>query len=53
MIQYEGPHTAVTKALNGGLYLAIIMDRCEGPHTALTIALHGGLYLAIVMNQYV
>jgi hypothetical protein len=44
MDQYEGPHTALTVALHGGLLLAIIMDRYEGPQTDVTIALHGGLY---------
>jgi hypothetical protein len=39
MDRHEGPQTALTIALHGGLYLAIIMDSYEGPHTALTIAL--------------
>jgi hypothetical protein len=39
MDRHEGPHTALTIALHGGLYLAIIMDSYEGPRTALTIAL--------------
>jgi hypothetical protein len=43
MDRYGGPHSALTIALNGGLYLAIITDRYRGPHTALTIALHGGM----------
>jgi hypothetical protein len=49
MDRYEGSHTALTIALERGLYLAIIMDRYEGPHTALTIGLHRGLYLDIIM----
>jgi hypothetical protein len=48
MDRYRGPHTALTIALHGGLYLAIILDSYRGPHTALTTALHGGLYLAII-----
>jgi hypothetical protein len=48
----DGPHTAVTIALHGGVYLAIMMDRYERPHTSLTIALHRGLYLAIIMDCY-
>jgi hypothetical protein len=40
MDRYGWPHTALTIALHGGLYLAIIKDRYGGPHTALTIALH-------------
>jgi hypothetical protein len=43
MNRYEGPHTALTIALLGGLYLAIIMDGYEGPQTTLTMALLGGL----------
>jgi hypothetical protein len=39
MDRYGGPQTALTIALHGGLYLAIIMDRYRGPHTALTVAL--------------
>jgi hypothetical protein len=39
MNRHEGPHTALTIALHGRLYLAIIMNRHEGPHTALIIAL--------------
>jgi hypothetical protein len=40
---YEGPLTALTIALHGGLYLAIIIDLYEGPLTALTIDLHRSL----------
>jgi hypothetical protein len=40
MDRQEGPLTALTIALNKGLYLAIIMDRHEGPLTALTKALN-------------
>jgi hypothetical protein len=47
-----GPHTALTIALHGGIYLSIIMDRYGGPQTSLTIALHGDLYLAIIINRY-
>jgi hypothetical protein len=43
MDRYEGNHSVLSIALNGGLYLAFIIDRFEGPHTLLTIALHGGL----------
>jgi hypothetical protein len=43
LYRYGGPLTALTIALNGGLYLAIIMDLYEGPRTALIIALHRGL----------
>jgi hypothetical protein len=46
MVRYVGPQTALTLALPGGLYLAIIMDRYGGPQTGLNIALPGGLYLA-------
>jgi hypothetical protein len=53
MDRYKGAHTALTIALHGGLYIAIIMDRYRGPQTALTIALHGGLYLAIIMDRYI
>jgi hypothetical protein len=42
MDRHEGPLTALTIALHGGLYLATIMDRYEGTLTALTIALHRG-----------
>jgi hypothetical protein len=35
-----GPQTALTIALNGGLYLAIIIESYGGPETALTIALY-------------
>jgi hypothetical protein len=41
MDRYESPHTTLTIALNGGLYLAIIIARYERPHISLTIALHG------------
>jgi hypothetical protein len=44
MHRYEGPITALTLALHGGLYLSIITDIYEGPLIALTITLHGGLY---------
>jgi hypothetical protein len=44
MDRYAGPHTALSKALHGGLYLDIIMDLYEWPHTSLTIDMHGGLY---------
>jgi hypothetical protein len=47
MDRYEGPLTALTIALHGGLSLVIIMERYEGPLTALIIALHRGLSLAI------
>jgi hypothetical protein len=47
-----GLQTALTIALPGGLYLAIIMDHCIGLQTALTIALAGGLYLAIIMDLH-
>jgi hypothetical protein len=43
MVRYEEPQTALTIALNIGLYLAIIMVRYEGHQTALSIDLHGGL----------
>jgi hypothetical protein len=43
-------HNALTIALHGGLYLAIIMDRYEGPQNSLNIAFHGGVYLAIKMD---
>jgi hypothetical protein len=35
MDRYEGPHTALSIALNGVLFLPILMERYEGPHTAL------------------
>jgi hypothetical protein len=38
MDRYGGPHTALTIALLGGLYLAIIMDRYGGTKNALTIS---------------
>jgi hypothetical protein len=43
MGRYGGPHTLLTIALYGGLYLANVMERYGGPHTFLTIALHGNL----------
>jgi hypothetical protein len=43
MDHYEGPQTALTIALHGGLYLDIIIVRYEGTQTALTTALHRGL----------
>jgi hypothetical protein len=49
MDRYGGQKTALTIALHGRLYLAIIMDGYGGLQTALTIALHGGLFLAIIM----
>jgi hypothetical protein len=52
MYRYGLPDTSLTIALHGGLYLAILVDRCRGPGTALTIALHGGLYLAIIIYLY-
>jgi hypothetical protein len=39
MERYGGPQTALTIALLGGLYLAIIMDRYAGTQSALIIAL--------------
>jgi hypothetical protein len=44
MDRYGGPQTAVSIALYGGLYLAIIMDSYGGRQNALTLALHGGFY---------
>jgi hypothetical protein len=38
--------------LHGGLYIAIIMDRCGGTQTTLNIALLGDLYIAIIMDRY-
>jgi hypothetical protein len=52
MDRYEVPQTAITIALHGGHYLAIIMDRYVGPQTSITIALHRGFYLAIKMDRY-
>jgi hypothetical protein len=52
MDRYGGPKTALTIALLGGLYLAIMMDRYGGKTTALTIALPGALYSAIIMVRY-
>jgi hypothetical protein len=52
MDPYEVVLTALTIALNGGLYLTTIMDRYEGPLTALTICLHIGPYLAIILDRY-
>jgi hypothetical protein len=40
---YGRPKTALTIALHGGLYIAIIMDLYGRPKTVLTIALNGGL----------
>jgi hypothetical protein len=37
MDRYGGPQTALTIALLGGLYLAIIMGRYGGHHTPLTL----------------
>jgi hypothetical protein len=51
MDRHEGPQTALTIALHGGLYLAILMDRHEEHHTAPIIALHRGLYFAIIMDR--
>jgi hypothetical protein len=39
MDRYGGPRTALTIAMRGGLYLAIIMDRHGGPQTGLIITL--------------
>jgi hypothetical protein len=47
-----GPQFAHTIILNGGLYIAIIMNRYTVPQTAPTTALHGGIYLAIIMDRY-
>jgi hypothetical protein len=44
MDHYDGLHTALTIALLGVFYIAIIMDRYEGPHTSLTISFNRGLY---------
>jgi hypothetical protein len=35
MDSYRGPQTAITIALPGGIYIAIIMDRNWGPQTPL------------------
>jgi hypothetical protein len=43
---------ALTIALNGGLYISIIMDRYGGPQTVLTIDLRGGIYLSMIMVHY-
>jgi hypothetical protein len=43
MDRYEGPLTALTISLHGGLYLAIIIYRYGWLHTPLNITLHGGL----------
>jgi hypothetical protein len=43
MDRHEGPLTAFTMALNGGLYLYILMERHEGPLTALIIPLYRGI----------
>jgi hypothetical protein len=51
MDRYEGPETALTIAMNGVLYLAIIMALYEGPITAITIALNGGFYLTIIKER--
>jgi hypothetical protein len=40
---YEGPYTLLIIALNGGLYLVIIMDRHEVTDSELTIGLDGVL----------
>jgi hypothetical protein len=52
MSLHGGPHTALTIYLQGGLYLAIIMDRYQGHHTALTIELHEGHYLTIIFVRH-
>jgi hypothetical protein len=39
MYRHQGPNTALTIALLGGLYLEIKMDLYEGPQTPLTIAM--------------
>jgi hypothetical protein len=43
MDRYGRPQTAMTIALPGGLYLAIIMVRYGGPQNSLNIAMLGGL----------
>jgi hypothetical protein len=43
MNRYGRPLSALSKALNRGLYLAIITDRYGRPHSAHIIALHIGL----------
>jgi hypothetical protein len=43
MDRYRGPKAALTIALPGGLYLAIIMDRYREPQISLTIALPIGI----------
>jgi hypothetical protein len=47
------PHTPLTIALLGGLYVAIIIDCYVGPHTSVTITSLGGLYLTNIMDRYV
>jgi hypothetical protein len=51
MYRHEGPLTALSIALPGGLYLSLIMDHYGVPQTALTVALPGGLYLAIIIDH--
>jgi hypothetical protein len=52
MDRYGGPHTDITIALYGALYISNIMDRYGGPNTALTLALHGDLFLPIIIDRY-
>jgi hypothetical protein len=52
MDRYGGPHTALSIALLGFLYLAILLYRFGGPRSPITIALLGVLYLAIIMDRY-
>jgi hypothetical protein len=49
--RFGAPHTVLTIALHGGLYLAIIMHRHERPPYSPT-ALLGGLYISIIMDRY-
>jgi hypothetical protein len=46
---YRGPQSALTIAMNAGIYILIIMDRYGGPKYTLSIALHAGVYIAIIM----
>jgi hypothetical protein len=52
MDRNEGPLTALTIALHGGLHLAIMMGRYECHHISLSMALNRGLYLAIIKDRY-
>jgi ABC-type branched-subunit amino acid transport system permease subunit len=47
-----GPHTAITIALLGDLYLAIIMERFAGKLTTLIILFLVGLHIATIMGRY-